>query len=173
MSAAVMPLPSRTHAMPRDGPATLVASTIRSRMPGRLASQLPMMVSVAPKVSARAGTEYISAVSRKFTPRSTERSRMACDVASSTCSPKVMVPRQMGGTRRALCPSATGSKVFMNVRCFRKDGSVGRITARDQGPGRVAAAARSSSCKRNTRLWTLPVVVMGRASMNSISLGYS
>jgi hypothetical protein len=105
MSAAVMPLPSRTQGMPRDGPATLVASTIFSRMPGRLASQLPMMVSVAPKVSARAGTEYISAVSRKFTPRSSERSRMACDPASSTCSPKVMVPRQMGVTCRSLWPS--------------------------------------------------------------------
>ena len=35
------------------------------------------------------------------------------------------------------------------------------------------AAARSSSCSRSTRRCTLPVVVMGKASMNSISLGYS
>ena len=66
--------------MPRDGPATLVASTILPRAPGLFANQLPMMVSVAPKVSARAGTEYISAVSMKSTPRSSERSRMAMRV---------------------------------------------------------------------------------------------
>ena len=36
-------LPSRTHGMPRDGPATLVASTTFSRTPGRAANQLPMM----------------------------------------------------------------------------------------------------------------------------------
>jgi endonuclease-8 len=33
--------------------------------------------------------------------------------------------------------------------------------------------ALSSSCSRSTRRCTLPVVVIGRASMNSISLGYS
>ena len=33
--------------------------------------------------------------------------------------------------------------------------------------------ANSSSRNRNTRRCTLPVVVMGKASMNSISLGYS
>ena len=41
-------LPSRIHGMPRDGPATLLASTMRLRAPGRSASQRPMMVSVAP-----------------------------------------------------------------------------------------------------------------------------
>jgi hypothetical protein len=65
------------------------------------------MVSVAPLVSARAGTEYISAASRKFTPRSNERSRMLWAVASFTCSPKVMVPRQMGVTCSALAPNGT------------------------------------------------------------------
>ena len=70
MSLAVMPVPSRTQGMPREGPATLVASTSLPRAPGFLANQLPMMVSVAPKVSARAGTEYISAVSMKLMPRS-------------------------------------------------------------------------------------------------------
>jgi hypothetical protein len=105
MSCAVMPLPSRTHGMPRDGPATLEASTSFWRTPGFLANQWPMMVSVAPNVSARAGTAYISAVSMKFTPRSSERLRMSCDCASLTCSPKVMVPRQMGVTYRSLSPS--------------------------------------------------------------------
>ena len=33
--------------------------------------------------------------------------------------------------------------------------------------------ARSISRKRNTRRCTLPVVVIGKASMNSISFGYS
>ena len=40
-------------------------------------------------------------------------------------------------------------------------------------PPRVTFAARASSCKRSTRRCTFPVVVMGRASTNSISLGYS
>jgi len=102
MSADVMPLPSRTQGMPREGPATLVASTSFWRAPGFLANQLPMMVSVAPKVSARAGTEYISAVSMKLTPRASEWLRMAWESASLTCSPNVMVPRQMGVTRRSL-----------------------------------------------------------------------
>ena len=107
MSAAVMPLPSRTQGIPRDGPATLVATVSFCRAPGFLANQLPMMVSVAPKVSLRAGTAYISAVSRKSTPRSSERLRMVWAVASFTCSPKVMVPRQMGVTRKSLWPSWT------------------------------------------------------------------
>ena len=46
MSAGVMPVPSRTHGMLREGPATLVASTSFSRAPGLAANQLPMMVSV-------------------------------------------------------------------------------------------------------------------------------
>ena len=37
----------------------------------------------------------------------------------------------------------------------------------------VRAFALSSSCSRSTRRCTLPVVVIGRASMNSISFGYS
>ena len=69
--------PARTQGMPREGPATLVASTILPRTPGRAASQRPMIVSVAPKVSARGGTEYISAVSMKLMPRSSARSRIA------------------------------------------------------------------------------------------------
>ena len=100
--------------MPHDGPATLLASTIFWRMPGRALSQWPMKVSVAPQVGALGGTGYISAVSRKLMPRSMARSMMACEVGSSTCSPKVMVPRQMGVTRRSLVPR---EMVFMkNVR---------------------------------------------------------
>ena len=71
------------------------------------ANQLPMTVSVEPQVSAFAGTEYISAASRKLTPRTSERSRMAWASASLTCSPKVMVPRQMGVTCRPLWPRVT------------------------------------------------------------------
>lgn len=48
MSAAVIPLPSRTQGMPREGPATLVASTTLPRAPGFFANQRPMMDSVAP-----------------------------------------------------------------------------------------------------------------------------
>ena len=39
--------------------------------------------------------------------------------------------------------------------------------------GPQPAFARSSSCSRSTRRCTLPVVVIGSASMNSISFGYS
>ena len=80
----------------------MVASTTLARAPGRWANQRPMMVSVAPQVSARAGTAYISAVSKKSTPRSSARSMMAKASASPTCSPNVMVPRQMGLTCNAL-----------------------------------------------------------------------
>ena len=110
MSCAVMPKPSRTHAIPRDGPATLVASTSFCRTPGCLVNQFPKIVSVAPKVSALVGTEYISDVSKKFTPRSRERSRIACESASLTCSPKVIVPKQIGVTRKSLLPSETKGK---------------------------------------------------------------
>ena len=48
MSSDVKPLPSRIQGMPRDGPATLLASTTRWRTPGRLANQRPRMVSVTP-----------------------------------------------------------------------------------------------------------------------------
>jgi hypothetical protein len=37
-----MPVPSRIQGEPRDGPATLLASTTFCREPGRLANQLPM-----------------------------------------------------------------------------------------------------------------------------------
>ena len=96
-----MPVPSRIQGMPRDGPATLVARTNFSRAPGFLANQLPMKVSVAPQVSAEAGTAYISAVSMKLMPASNERSKMACESVSLTCWPKVMVPRQIGVTCRS------------------------------------------------------------------------
>lgn len=95
-SSSVLPL--RIHGMPREGPAIFVASTTCARADGLFSNQLPMIFSVALKVSARAGTEYISAVSMKLTPRSSALSRMLCAMDSSTCSPKVMVPRQMGVT---------------------------------------------------------------------------
>ena len=164
--------------MPREGPATLVASTTFWRAPGFLANQLPMMVSVAPQVSARAGTAYISAVSMKLTPRSSERSRMAWALASSTCSPKVMVPRQMGVTCRSLWPSwmVFIGGIGLNVGDGGRTG--GQFTGSDASalsPGFqfVSPRALASSCSRSTRRCTLPVVVMGSASMNSISLGYS
>jgi hypothetical protein len=47
MSSGVSPALSRTQSMLREGPATLLASTIFCRIPGRAASQLPMIVSVA------------------------------------------------------------------------------------------------------------------------------
>lgn len=93
--------------MLRLGPATLDASTTCWRAPGRRANHSPMMVSVAPLVSALAGTAYISAVSMKLTPAATARSRMAWASSWPTCSPKVMVPRQTGHTDKSLRPSGT------------------------------------------------------------------
>jgi len=48
MSALLRPVPSRIQGMPREGPATLLASTTLSRWPGLALNQLPRMVSVAP-----------------------------------------------------------------------------------------------------------------------------
>ena len=58
--------PPRIQPRLREGPATLVATMMRSRC-WRF-SQRPTMLSETPKVSARGGTAYISAVSRKLTP---------------------------------------------------------------------------------------------------------
>ena len=117
MSAAVKSgLPSLTHGIPRAGPATLVATNQCWRAEGCFSNQLPSMVSVAPKVSARAGTEYISAASIKLMPRSCAQSRMLCAAAWLTCSPNVMVPRQMGVTCRPLWPSCIFFMDRMDVK---------------------------------------------------------
>jgi hypothetical protein len=71
-AAGVIGAPSRTCALP--GPVILVAITRSSRRPVR-AIQSPMISSVRPTVSARTGlVGYISAVSRKSTPRSSAMS---------------------------------------------------------------------------------------------------
>jgi hypothetical protein len=82
----------------------------RWRTPGRRPATRPMMVSVAPKVSRRAGTAYISAVSMKLMPPRRARGRGSRARGSSTCSPKVMVPRQMGLTRRSLLPHPANAR---------------------------------------------------------------
>src|SRR5690606_28847186 len=61
--------PSRIWCMSRLGPATLLASTHWSRLP-RWRKYSPMMRSLAPWVSPRGGTGYISAQSMKLTPAS-------------------------------------------------------------------------------------------------------
>jgi hypothetical protein len=66
MPSGVRSPPLRIHGL-RAGPATLLASTTRSR--GCFFSQVPMMRSVLPYVSARGLTGYISAVSMKLMPR--------------------------------------------------------------------------------------------------------
>jgi len=108
--------------MPRDGPHTLVAITTFWRAPGVLCSHWPMIFSVVWKVSGLGGTAYSSAVSRKLMPRARAWFRMAWLAGVSTCSPKVMVPRQMGLTCSSLVPSWM---VFMGaisggrLRCAR------------------------------------------------------
>ena len=81
----------------------LVATITLSRM-ARAFSQVPMMVSLRPKVSARAGKEYISAVSMKVTPAATAMSSCRWASASVFCSPNVMVPRQTRLTMMSVRP---------------------------------------------------------------------
>ena len=77
-----------------------------ARMPGFFANQLPMMVSVAPKVSfaGRHGV-HLGGVDEVDAALAASGRGSRGRVASSTCSPKVMVPRQMGVTCRSLWPS--------------------------------------------------------------------
>jgi hypothetical protein len=100
-----MPPASRNQLIgPR--PAILVASTTLSRAPGREANQLPMIRSVEPCVSGLGGTAYISAVSKKLTPRSSAKSICAWPSASVFCWPQVMVPRHTRETCRPVRPSS-------------------------------------------------------------------
>ena len=74
---------------------------------------LPLIAIVALNVAALGGTAYISAVSRKLMPRSSACCKIACASLSLTCSPKVMVPRQMAGTVKPDCPKGRcGSSSF-------------------------------------------------------------
>jgi hypothetical protein len=56
------------------------------------------MVSVTPLT-------YMSAVSMNVTPASSARSMISIERASSTCRPKVIVPRQKAETFRPVRPS--------------------------------------------------------------------
>ena len=94
-----------------ERPDTLEAMTMRSRPP-RALSQVPMIRSVEPWVSALGGMEYISAVSMKLMPRPIAMSSWAWPSASVFCWPQVMVPRQMDVTSR---PGATEFPLFEHV----------------------------------------------------------
>ena len=83
---------------------TLVASTTLSRLPLRL-SHLPMIVSDSPPTWPGTQTEYMSAVSMKFMPASTQASSKLNDVASSTVHPKTLPPKASGETCRPDRPS--------------------------------------------------------------------
>ena len=63
-----------------------------TRRAGFAAIQLPMISSVRPIVSDTGFTGYISAVSRKFIPRSSDRSICACASGSGVCVPKSSCP---------------------------------------------------------------------------------
>ena len=76
------------------GPTILEARITSSLFPDFL-NQDPMIFSVLPWVSGRAGVEYISAVSRKLTPCSSAYSICSWPSASVFCCPQVMVPRQI------------------------------------------------------------------------------
>src|SRR3569832_1080930 len=172
MSRGVMPSPSRTHGMPRDGPATFVASTIFCRMPGFRSSQRPMIVSVAPYVSLRAGTAYISAVSMKLMPRSTAWLRMPCADASSTCSPKVIVPRQIGVTRRSLFPNWTLC-ICLTAGALRESEHLshagGAIDRHPQGRSRALPAVRQLPHQRQQELDdTAPVARIRQRRVESL-----
>src|SRR5262249_15325088 len=75
----------------------LVARTNRSRLPS---SHLPMIASVRPAVSGVGGMGEQSAVSRKSTPASAARARMANEPASSHWVADGIGPRQISETVR-------------------------------------------------------------------------
>ena len=80
--------------------------TNRSRLPP---SQRPMISSVRPGVARSPPSGYASAVSKKSIPPSAALSMTANAVASSLCSPKVIVPRQSRDTFSPFRPSLTCS----------------------------------------------------------------
>src|SRR3984957_17509461 len=84
----------------------LVARMNRSRLPP---IQRPMISSVRPRVARSPPSGYASDVSKKSTPASAALSMMANPVASSLCSPNVIVPRQSRDTCSPLRPSLTCS----------------------------------------------------------------
>ena len=144
-----------THASPVLRPATFVARTTSSR--GRDLSQLPTISDVRPWVSGAGFTGYISAVSRKFTPRSNAASSCRCPSASVFCCPNVIVPRHTSltssppslrrglasgageaGAARAPAPAPARARPAMAGRQASASSPVG-------APGTVAAAAAGGS----------------------------
>src|SRR6516164_11062223 len=100
-------LPASNGAGP-TGAKHLVAMMKRSRLPR---SQRPMISSVRPRLARSPPSGYASEESRKSTPASAARSMIAIAVASSLCSPKVIVPRHSRDTCRPLRPSLTCSMI--------------------------------------------------------------
>src|SRR5450755_1459689 len=92
---------------------TLVASTMRSRLP-LCASHLPMIVSDSPPACPGTQREYTSAVSTKFMPASTQASRRRNDIASSMVQPKTLPPRQRRETCRPERPSGRSVGVLID-----------------------------------------------------------
>ena len=74
---------------------TLVATTTSSRLP-REASHCPITVSDSPPELPSTQYEYMSALSRKFPPRSTKPSRTAWYSSGASGSLKVLVPKPSG-----------------------------------------------------------------------------
>src|SRR5262245_33819391 len=108
---------SPTSLMPSPTlPRHLVARNTRGRTP-RSFIQRPMISSVRPAVAVPPPSGYTSAVSKKSTPAANARSRIANDVGSSACTPKVMVPRHRVGTRMPVRPS--GRRSIESLRLFR------------------------------------------------------
>src|SRR5882762_890450 len=83
---------------------TLVATTTLSRLPLFL-SHLPMMVSDSPPLLPGAQREYVSAVSMKLKPSSTNRSSRRIEVDSSAVQPKTLPPNARDETSRPERPS--------------------------------------------------------------------
>lgn len=98
------------------GPDTLVASMTLLR--SRLDSHPAMIRSVSPWVCALVGTGYISAVSRKFTPYSSNAtSSCSTPSASVFCCPHVIVPRHTLDTSRSEEPSFVYCIGLTGVEC--------------------------------------------------------
>ena len=83
---------------------TLVAMTTLSRLP-LFFSHLPMMVSDSPPLLPGTHLEYMSAVSMKLRPSSTNRSSSLKEVVSSTVQPKTFPPKTSGEICRLERPS--------------------------------------------------------------------
>jgi hypothetical protein len=113
--------PPRIQVICPDGPVTLVASTTWSREYFDCFSHRPTYSSVLPCVSARCGTGYISAVSKKLIPVSVAMFSWSQASSNVFCSPYVIVPRQSRETCKPGASATHGMAIFPPFSCADSD----------------------------------------------------